>query len=69
MPIYTIETPNGKRLRIEAADEAAAMTGAQQWHSEQSAAAAHAPTTSADTPAAPAAPKRLVYNPATGALE
>lgn len=34
MPVFTIETPAGKKLDIEAADEATAMSGAQQWHTE-----------------------------------
>lgn len=34
MPVYTIETPGGRTLTIEAADEASAMAGAQQWHAE-----------------------------------
>jgi hypothetical protein len=37
MPIYTIETPSGKRLKIEAADESTAMRGAQEWESQQTA--------------------------------
>lgn len=35
MPIYTIETPSGRKLDIEAADEATAMRGAQEWHAQQ----------------------------------
>lgn len=31
MPIYTIETPTGQRLKIEAPDEATALRGAQEW--------------------------------------
>lgn len=34
MPVFTIETPNGRQLDIEAADEAAAMTGAEQWYKQ-----------------------------------
>lgn len=34
MPVFTIETPTGTKLDIEAADEARAMAGAQQWHAE-----------------------------------
>jgi hypothetical protein len=34
MPVFTIETPTGTKLDIEAADEAGAMAGAQQWHAE-----------------------------------
>ncbi len=36
MPVFTIETPTGQKLDIEAADEAAAIGGAQQWHTENS---------------------------------
>lgn len=32
MPIYTIKTPSGQKLDIEANTEADAMTGAQEWH-------------------------------------
>jgi hypothetical protein len=31
MAVYTIQTPGGKKLRIEAADEATALRGAQEW--------------------------------------
>lgn len=34
MPLYTIETPSGRKLKIEANDEQAAMAGAQQWHDD-----------------------------------
>lgn len=37
MPVFTIETPTGKKLDIEAADERSAMAGAQQWHAENGA--------------------------------
>lgn len=35
MPNFTIETPNGKRLTIEAPDEATAIRGAQEWFAQQ----------------------------------
>lgn len=31
MPTYTIETPEGKKLKIEAPDEATALRGAEDW--------------------------------------
>jgi len=31
MPTYTIQTPEGRKLKIEADDEAAALRGAQDW--------------------------------------
>lgn len=31
MPVYTIETPDGRRLKIEADDEATAIRGAEEW--------------------------------------
>lgn len=34
MPIYTIETPGGRKLKIEADNEADAMRGARQWHAQ-----------------------------------
>lgn len=34
MPIYTIETPRGRRVKIEADDEATAVAGAQRWDHE-----------------------------------
>ena len=37
MQRFTIETPGGKRLTIEAPDEATAMRGAQEWHAQQQA--------------------------------
>jgi hypothetical protein len=35
MQRFTIETPGGRRLTIEAPDEATAMRGAQEWHASQ----------------------------------
>lgn len=35
MPNFVIETPGGKRLTIEAPDEATAVRGAQEWHAQQ----------------------------------
>lgn len=37
MPTYTIQTPNGKKLKIEAADEATAIRGAKEWTAANSA--------------------------------
>jgi len=37
MPVYTIETPTGQKLDIEAADEATAISGAQKWHADNNA--------------------------------
>ncbi len=37
MGVFTIETPSGQKLDIEAANEAAAINGAKQWHAENSA--------------------------------
>ena len=34
MPVFTVQTPTGAQLDIEAADEATALNGAQQWHAE-----------------------------------
>jgi hypothetical protein len=34
MPAFTIELPNGKRLGVEADDENAALTGAQDWYKQ-----------------------------------
>lgn len=34
MPVFTIETPGGQKLDIEAADETAALQGAQDWYRE-----------------------------------
>lgn len=31
MPVFTIETPGGKRLKIDAPDQATALRGAQEW--------------------------------------
>jgi hypothetical protein len=35
MPVFTIETPSGRRLKIEAADEATAMRGAEEFEAGQ----------------------------------
>jgi hypothetical protein len=34
MPVFTIETPTGRKLDIEAADEASAVRGAQEWDAQ-----------------------------------
>jgi hypothetical protein len=34
MPIFTIKTPSGHELDIDAADEATAMNGAQEWYAQ-----------------------------------
>ena len=34
MAVFTIETPTGQKLDIEAADEATAINGAKQWHAQ-----------------------------------
>jgi hypothetical protein len=39
MPVFEIETPSGKILTIEAASEAEALAGAQQWHAANRSAA------------------------------
>lgn len=44
MPVYDIETPSGRVLTIEAADEATAMRGAQEWHAQQGAAKPEGPS-------------------------
>lgn len=35
MPVFTVQTPTGQKLDIEAADEATALQGAQHWHEQQ----------------------------------
>jgi hypothetical protein len=35
MPVFTIELPNGKRIDAEADNEAAALSGAQEWYKQQ----------------------------------
>lgn len=44
MPVFTIETPTGRKVDIEAADEATAIRGAQEWDAQQSKAEAPAPS-------------------------
>jgi hypothetical protein len=34
MPIYTIQTPSGRKLTIQAPDEATALRGAREWHEQ-----------------------------------
>ena len=67
MPVFTIETPGGKRLTIEAADEGQAMSGAQQWHAEQTKAAQPAGIEATFTDV----PKEIVtaFNESLGALK
>lgn len=62
MPVFTIETPTGQKLDIEAADEGAALNGAKQWHSEN----ASAPMTTQQTVADVA--KGAATGPALGAI-
>jgi hypothetical protein len=33
MPVYTIQSPDGRKIKIEAADQATALRGAQEWAS------------------------------------
>lgn len=54
MPVYTIETPSGHKLDIEAADEATALRGAQEWSAQQN-------SKPAEQPAAPAAEPNTSY--------
>lgn len=35
MPVYTLQAPDGRKVKIEAADEQTAMRGAQEWYSSQ----------------------------------
>ncbi|MGA0594104.1 hypothetical protein [Enterovirga sp. CN4-39] len=57
MPIFTIQTPSGRTLEIEAPDEAQALAGAEQWQAEQSQAApAGAPPAGPNLPAGMPAP-------------
>lgn len=37
MPTYTIQTPDGRKIKIEAADEATAMRGAREWSQKNAA--------------------------------
>lgn len=53
MPIYTIGTPDGRKLKIEAADEATAIRGAQEWSASNPATPAPAPVTPAPEPVPP----------------
>lgn len=34
MGVFTVQTPNGQKLDIEAPDEATAISGAQKWHAD-----------------------------------
>jgi hypothetical protein len=35
MPVFTLQAPDGRKVRIEAADQATAMRGAQEWYASQ----------------------------------
>lgn len=35
MPVYTIQAPDGRKVKIEAKDEATAMRGAKEWYASQ----------------------------------
>lgn len=48
MAVFTIETPTGQKLDIEAADEATAINGAKQWHAQNGAPPAPAVDTATD---------------------
>lgn len=52
MPVYTIQLPDGRTMRAEAPDEAAALRGAQEWFAANPA----QPGGTAPTPQQPAAP-------------
>ena len=60
MAVYTIGTPDGRKLRIEAADEATAIRGAQEWTAANPA-QAPAPTTGPATPPAGLKPGTREY--------
>lgn len=60
MAIFTIGTPDGRKLRIEAADEATAIRGAQEWTAANPA-QAPAPTTGPATPPAGLKPGTREY--------
>ena len=36
MAVFTLQSPDGRKIKIEAADEATAMRGAQEWYQSQS---------------------------------
>lgn len=46
MPVFTIELPNGKRIDAEAENEAAAISGAQEWYKQQNPDKTSTPNTS-----------------------
>lgn len=46
MPVFTIELPNGKRIDAEAENEAAAISGAQEWYKQQNTDKTSTPNTS-----------------------
>jgi len=60
MPIYTIGTPDGRKLRIEAPDEATALRGAEEWSAQNSVPAAPPAETIAPVAEIPA---QEAYNP------
>ena len=60
MPVFTIQTPSGKTLEIEAPDEAQALSGAEQWHAGQSRSApAGSPVGEPELPSGKSAPRTI----------
>lgn len=56
MAIYTIQTPSGRKLRIEAPDDATALRGAEEWEASNTASQAPPPVPNA-TPQLPPEPQ------------
>lgn len=68
MPVYTIEAPDGRRIKVEAADEATALKGAMEWAAQNPMQDAQAPAL-APAPAQTAAPAKDLGQQFMGSME
>ena len=62
MPVFTIQSPDGRKIKVDAADEQTAMRGAQEWAAANPVAAPTAPAPGpSDAPPAGAKPGSKAY--------
>lgn len=68
MPVYTIEAPDGRRIKVEAADEATALKGAMEWAAQNPKQDAQSPA-QALTPTQATAPTKDMGQQFMGSME